>query len=141
MTQEISIENLQALKLWVESFLTTITSPHLILLSGEVGVGKTQTTSYIVEQLGGESSSPSFAIHNSYDTNPVVNHLDLYRLEDEDDLESVGFWDLFDEESLIIIEWADRLDISYLPKSWPTTKIEITKLDCQKRLLKISNIN
>lgn len=92
------------------------------LLEGEVGSGKTETVKTVARVLGlREVASPSFAIHHQYLT-PAgwpVDHLDLYRLESADDLESTGFWDLFGEpEALILIEWADRLSFDYLPRGW-----------------------
>ena len=54
-----------------------------------------------------------------------TDHLDLYRLESEDDLESTGFWDLFSEEKgLILIEWAERLNPAYLPTNWFRLRIK-----------------
>jgi len=55
-----------------------------------------------------------------------VHHLDLYRLESEDDLESTGFWDLFTlKHGFIAIEWAERLNANFLPKDWPTYQVKI----------------
>lgn len=92
------------------------------LLEGEVGSGKTETVKTVARVLGlKEVASPSFAIHHQYLTAEgwPVDHLDLYRLESADDLESTGFWDLFGEpEALILIEWADRLSFDYLPRDW-----------------------
>lgn len=104
----------------------------IILLHGPMGVGKTQFSKFLLEDLGThEAVSPSFALHNSYMTasRGEVDHLDLYRLESADDLESTGFWDLFErDEGLIIIEWPERLIefgvIQDLPRTW--FKVNIT---------------
>lgn len=101
----------------------------ILLLEGPVGAGKTElvkalTQSYFIPEIG----SPSFAIHHRYaGTGDVtIDHLDLYRLESEEDLESTGFWDLFAQESgLVIIEWSDRLNSEYLPLNWFKIKVEI----------------
>lgn len=96
----------------------------LILLEGEMGAGKTQFTTFLVEALGGhETASPSFAIHNTYDVaRGTVEHFDLFRIDDVSDLESTAFWDVFETESIVVIEWADRLasfGVSHqLPKTW-----------------------
>jgi len=73
-------------------------------------------------------SSPSFAIHNQYMSEMgIVDHVDLYRLEDESDLESTGFWDLFaKEKGYIFVEWGDRLNKDLLPSHWPFCEIEIS---------------
>jgi tRNA threonylcarbamoyl adenosine modification protein YjeE len=91
--------------------------PKLLLLSGEMGAGKTTFTVLLAEQLGAlEAASPSFALHARYDgPRGTVDHFDLDRLKSAEELESIGFWDLIAEASLdgrrfVVIEWADRLN-------------------------------
>ncbi|MES2854755.1 MAG: tRNA (adenosine(37)-N6)-threonylcarbamoyltransferase complex ATPase subunit type 1 TsaE, partial [Bdellovibrionota bacterium] len=127
----------------------------IILLSGSMGAGKTQLTQFLVEALGGtETASPSFAIHNSYTTTRMtIEHLDLFRLENADDLESTGFWDIFlGDDAVVVIEWSDKLaDFGLeknLPASWKKIEISIqvvtsgkdagTTLDQSERKLKIT---
>lgn len=102
----------------------------LILLDGPMGAGKTQFARFLLEALGSaEATSPSFAIHNRYETKQgAVEHLDLYRIDNKDDLESTAFWDLFSEsDGIVIIEWSDRLKdwgvYSHLPRHWPLLKM------------------
>ncbi len=55
-----------------------------------------------------------------------VDHIDLYRLEDEDDLESTGFWDIFEKkQGYIMVEWADRIEESFLPGHWDMIRISM----------------
>ena len=122
------ITSVQDLQSWVDELKHEIQHQTVILLEGPMGVGKTQFTRCLVESLGSnEVASPSYAILNHYDTDwGDVEHLDLYRLQDEEDLESTGFWDLFANPlSLIIIEWADRLDQSMLPNNWQQWRIKL----------------
>jgi len=57
----------------------------------------------------------------------LVDHVDLYRLEDEADLESTGFWDLFSKEKgFIFVEWGDRLNKEFLPSHWPFCEIQLS---------------
>lgn len=114
----------------------------IVLLNGPLGVGKTQFVTFLVAALGGEkTSSPTFAIHNVY---PVarteVHHLDLYRLESEDDLESTGFWDLFSmSRAVIAIEWADKINADFLPRDWNIYQVDLEfDQDENQRNLKIS---
>ena len=103
--------------------------PRVILvLDGEMGAGKTQFCRYLMEALEvdeTEVTSPSFSIQNTYRSIiGSIEHIDLYRLNTEDDLESTGFWDLFLEKPrLVVIEWGLRLQemglLAGLPKSWP----------------------
>lgn len=101
---------------------------QILLLEGPMGAGKTQLVRFLVDTLGGEETqSPSFAIHNHYSTpRGPIEHLDLYRLESEEDLESTGFWDLFSQDkALVLIEWADRLNAEYLPPHWSCWRIKM----------------
>ncbi len=105
---------------------TQLKPRQIILLEGPLGVGKTQFVRALIEVLNESSAninevcSPSFSIHNVYQTTQgEVDHLDLYRLQNEDELESTGFWDLFSkEQGLVLIEWPHLLDIRMLPRGW-----------------------
>ncbi len=109
-------------------------SHTLILLDGDLGVGKTTLTSQLLKSCGyDQTTSPTYALHHSYPVvldqeNIKIEHLDLYRLHNEDDVESSGVWDLFqDTQSVILIEWADRVPIDQWPFDWKRYRIQITK--------------
>lgn len=125
----IKLNSLQESRAWVAKFLIpSLSDREILLFEGPLGAGKTQLVRFLLENLGTrEACSPTFAIHHRYETvRGSVDHLDLYRLEDEDDLESTGFWDLFSiQKGLILIEWADRLDSSWLPPDWACRRIRI----------------
>ena len=127
--QTLAMSSLDEYRQWIRSELVpSLSGREVLLLKGPVGVGKTQLVRFLVEELGAsEACSPSFAIHNCYEVSKgQVDHIDLYRLEDEEDLESTGFWDFFSQpEGLIIIEWAERLDEQYLPQGWRLRSITI----------------
>lgn len=116
----------------------------ILLMEGEVGAGKTETVKALARRRGWrEVSSPSFAIHQQYRAadGSIADHLDLYRLESEDDLESTGFWDLFSEpEGLILIEWADRLNAAYLPPDWLKLRIRYRKDPGTTRHLSVERV-
>lgn len=80
----------------------------LVGLEGELGAGKTAFARGFVRTLAPEAevrvASPTYAICHTYRTEPALHHLDLYRVLDEDDLESTGFRDLM-ERSVMLIEW------------------------------------
>ncbi len=125
-------ENLKARELgqWCNQELIRELKPGtLVLLSGDLGVGKTFFVQTVIQLLGEEKVlSPTFSLINNYQTKSFekIYHVDLYRLKDDEDLESTGFWDLFnDKKALVFIEWADRLKISQLPLDWKKIQIHI----------------
>ncbi len=93
---------------------------QLILLDGDLGIGKTTLVQNFIQALGGESGeSPTFSIINEYETNPKIFHVDLYRLESAEDIAGTGFWDIFDEPvAIIFVEWPQRVKSSDWPRSW-----------------------
>lgn len=89
----------------------------IMRLWGDLGVGKTTLVRLLV---GDEVSSPTYAIHHHYDTSSgPVEHLDLYRLETQDEIESAGAWEILAlDQSRIVVEWPERLAQS----DWPRDK-------------------
>ena len=88
----------------------------VVALVGPLGAGKTVFVKGLAEGLGIEPqsvSSPTFVIAQQY---PVpdgeaptwLHHVDLYRLESEDELETIGFFDMFAPGSVLAVEWPDR---------------------------------
>ncbi|MCH2533242.1 MAG: tRNA (adenosine(37)-N6)-threonylcarbamoyltransferase complex ATPase subunit type 1 TsaE [Bdellovibrionales bacterium] len=115
----ITIKNIEELKKFVKSL--KLSEKQVLGLSGPMGAGKTEFTKCLLNILGGEAaSSPTFSLHNRYEKGSrPVDHFDLYRLKNDEDLESSGFWDCFEQDSgLIVIEWADRIDKDYYPAGW-----------------------
>lgn len=92
-----------------------------ICLYGELGAGKTVITQGIGKGLGlpFRLVSPTFIISKQYKGNeiiPYINHVDLYRIEGEQSLQSLGIEEMInDTDAVTIIEWADRLG-TMLPK-------------------------
>lgn len=85
--------------------------PALVLLIGNLGAGKTTLTKGIVEGLGvaapEEVSSPTFTLIHDYGGG--VSHIDLYRLETDREVASLGLDDLFDrDDAIVLIEWGER---------------------------------
>ena len=134
-----SIHNLAELKQFWAARVPLMSDRCILLLSGDVGAGKTTSVQMIAEILGMRGvQSPSFAIHLQYENlqGKTMDHGDLYRLKDEDDLESSGFWDLFSQQnSLIVIEWADRLNLEYLPLNWQRIAVHFQKISETERVL------
>ena len=90
----------------------------VITLSGELGAGKTSIARGVLAALGlaGEAPSPSFAIVQPYAPPEVrfpVLHVDLYRIDDPNEMEELGLDDAA-SDSLTIVEWPERA-----PGYWP----------------------
>lgn len=100
--------------------------PVLILLSGELGAGKTTLTKGIVTGTGAareeDVTSPTFTLVHKYQGRSCVYHVDLYRISGFHDLETLGLEDLFSEQAVVIVEWPDRLT---LRTGWPVVRIEL----------------
>lgn len=79
-----------------------------VYLSGELGAGKTTFSKYFLQALGIEETikSPTYTIIESYNANNLeVDHIDLYRIQEED-LYDLGF--LEDEHKIWLIEWPEK---------------------------------
>ena len=129
MKKVVTVHNLSELKQFWADVLPLFEEKCILLMRGAVGAGKTHSVQSIAEikQLK-DVASPSFAIHHSYQSADGfhLDHIDLYRLESEDDLESTGFWDLFSQEhSLVVIEWAERISVDALPMNWQIFEVTI----------------
>jgi tRNA threonylcarbamoyladenosine biosynthesis protein TsaE len=99
--------------------LATLAGPgDVITLAGPLGAGKTSIARGLLSALGlsGEAPSPSFAIVQPYAPPEVsfpVLHVDLYRIEDPDEIEELGLDEAL-ADSLLIVEWPERA-----PGMWP----------------------
>jgi tRNA threonylcarbamoyladenosine biosynthesis protein TsaE len=87
--------------------------PKLVVLRGELGTGKTTLVKGIAEGFHAAAeeqvTSPTFTLVHEY-RGPKANvfHVDLYRVDTERELETLGLDDLFDERSVILIEWGEK---------------------------------
>lgn len=84
----------------------------VVTLSGPLGAGKTTIARAVIEALGliGEAASPTYPIVIAYDPPDVrvpVAHVDLYRIDDPDQLHELGL-DELRETSALIVEWPER---------------------------------
>ena len=128
-----SEEDTQALG---ERFGKALRAGDVVALVGDLGAGKTVLAKGIVVGLGGreEATSPSFTLVNVYESPLPVYHLDFYRLEREEDVESLGFRDLLDGVGVVLVEWADRV-----PSCLPADRLEVSirRIDDRRRALRV----
>ena len=96
---------------WGERLGRQIVPPLVITLDGDLGAGKTTLAKAICAGYGvtEEATSPTFALVHVYDApRSAVYHVDLYRLDSPKDLQNLGWDDLVQSDSLLIIEWPER---------------------------------
>ena len=113
---------------------TKITSPKVICLIGNLGAGKTAFTRGFARYFGIEKgvASPTFTILMKYSGSEEINHYDLYRAEDYDELCDIGFEDQIDE-GISLIEWPDKF-MEYLPSDKITVRINYTENEGEREI-------
>ncbi len=98
-----------------EEFAKTIKDKnHIIVLSGNLGCGKTSFVQGFAKGLSIKDyyiNSPSYNIINEYEGDKKLYHMDFYRLNSIDDLENLGFFELIEEEGIFAIEWGDKFGL------------------------------
>ena len=113
--------------------------PSLVLLSGELGSGKTTITKGIISGLGvareEEVTSPTFTLVHVFRNHISVYHVDLYRVENFHSFESLALEDAFAEPAIVIIEWAERFT---LRTDWPQIAIHLEHVEADTRRITIT---
>lgn len=111
---------------FAKNFAKNLKCGDIIVLSGELGSGKTKFVQGILEYFGleNEISSPTFTIVNEYNSEEMnIFHFDVYRLEDSDEFYAMGGDEYF-SNGICLIEWGEMIE-DILPK--PYTKITFKK--------------
>ena len=96
-----------------EEFAGRLNAGDTVLYTGEMGAGKTHFTKGIAKHFGITQgvTSPTFALVNEYIGDPVsVFHFDLFRINTYDDLYAIGFFDYFDRDGVLAVEWSENID-------------------------------
>lgn len=99
-----------------------------VALFGEMGVGKTAFVRGFAAALGYRNAkSPTYTLVNEYRTGSLpLFHFDMYRIEDEDDLYSIGFDDYLAREGICLTEWSERIEDA-IPEN--AVRIRIARTD------------
>lgn len=120
---------------FAKDFAEKLNKHSIIVLSGDLGSGKTKFTEGILKYFGldDEISSPTFTIVNEYDAKDVkLFHFDLYRLEDIDEFYAIGGEEYL-QNGICIFEWGEMIE-SILPKGYIkiTFSRDIENVDLRK---------
>jgi tRNA threonylcarbamoyladenosine biosynthesis protein TsaE len=105
--------------------------PRFVALFGDLGVGKTAFVRGFTKVIAPDArvKSPTFALVNEYrGAGLSVFHFDMYRIESEDDLYSIGFYDYADRNGICLTEWSENIEYA-LPEEY--IRVEIVKDDAQ----------
>ena len=121
-----------------ERLARTLPAHGVVLLTGNLGAGKTTLAKGIVSGLkaapADEVSSPTFTLIHEYG-NGRVYHVDLYRLEEPRELATLGLDELFEREAMVLIEWGERLG-RFLPAE--RTEIRIRAVGNDEREIEVT---
>jgi len=113
--------------------------PVLVLLSGELGSGKTTLSKGIISGLGAareeDVTSPTFTLVHVFHNHSKVYHVDLYRVEESRDIESLALEDALAEPAVVLIEWPERFS---LHTDWPKIRVQLEHLEGDMRRITIS---
>ncbi|GHU86064.1 tRNA (adenosine(37)-N6)-threonylcarbamoyltransferase complex ATPase subunit type 1 TsaE [Clostridia bacterium] len=115
----------------------SLTPPCLIIIDGNLGVGKTCLVRGIVAVLGikDKVTSPTFSLVNRYDCGCLnVYHFDMYRINGLCELESTGFFDYLEEKAIFLVEWGINVE-EFLPEG--RIKISIRRIGENEREITI----
>ena len=100
--------------------------PPFIALYGDLGVGKTAFVRGFTSHIAPSAlvRSPTFALVNEYRAKPrSVFHFDMYRITDEDDLFSIGYYDYLNRPGICLVEWSENIPYA-LPEEYLRVTIE-----------------
>ena len=110
---------------------------NVVLISGEMGVGKTTLIKELLSLYGvtDNVSSPTFSIINEYmiDNDEVIYHMDLYRVKNIAELENIGFFEYVKSRRTCFIEWGEMIEELIDSKHNKFTLIEKNNLRVLKK--------
>ena len=127
-------------KAFAKKFASTLKQNHVIVLTGELGSGKTKFVEGFLEHFGleNEISSPTFTIVNEYKKDEInIYHFDVYRLEDSSEFYEIGGDEYF-SSGICLIEWGEIIEDA-LPKDYIHIIFEKDVNDDNKRILNIQS--
>lgn len=128
-------------KEFAKKFASKLNKSDVIVLSGNLGSGKTKFTEGFLSFFGleNEISSPTFTIVNEYHQNDInIYHFDVYRLEDSSEFYAIGGDEYF-EKGICIIEWGELIEDA-LPNEYIKIDFSRNDLNENERILNIQSI-
>ncbi len=142
MTRRVEVDSEQGMLALGRSLAPRLRAGMLLYLEGELGAGKTTLVRGLLRGLGYDShvKSPTYTLVEPYELAAfVVYHLDLYRLEEAEDLEALGVRDYLSGGDVCVVEWPER-GLGVLPEPDANVRIEydaggrVVALECYTKL-------
>lgn len=139
MPEEVITHSAEETTAWGHALAARLRPPTLLLLSGELGSGKTTLTKGIVAGLHAatedEVTSPTFTLLHEYGREQKVFHGDLYRLGGFHDLETLALEDVFAQrDAIVILEWSENFP---LQTQWPQIQLRLEHLGGDSRKITV----
>jgi tRNA threonylcarbamoyladenosine biosynthesis protein TsaE len=136
--EEIVTSSAEETTAWGREFAGKLVAPVLVLLTGDLGTGKTTLAKGLVAGLGvareEDVTSPTFTLVHVYGKDKKVFHADLYRIESFHDFETLGMEDMFEVPGIAILEWSERFP---LQAPWPQIRIRLEHLGRDQRRITV----
>jgi tRNA threonylcarbamoyladenosine biosynthesis protein TsaE len=108
--KNVTLKNLHKL---AHRFSKILAANDLVLLEGEIGTGKTTFTNFLLQALAKNTTavSPSFTLINQYETPSFkIFHMDLYRINNQQEIALLDIQAYLNRKAVVIIEWAEKLE-------------------------------
>jgi tRNA threonylcarbamoyladenosine biosynthesis protein TsaE len=129
----------QQTRQFASDFAKTLKGGEKICLVGPLGAGKTTFVRGFVEAFNFASEdvqSPTFTLVREYGDSPTIYHIDLYRLNKEEDIFEAGIYEILTGNDLVILEWADNLK-QYYPR--PSIRVEMEHRGENQREIRVED--
>ena len=113
MTTELITHSAEETIAFGRKLATDLSPPLIVLLRGDLGAGKTTLVKGIAEGFGAaradDVTSPTFTlIHEYRGPDVILYHVDLYRIDTQRELETLGLDDLLSPNCILLIEWGEK---------------------------------
>ncbi|KAF5062947.1 tRNA (adenosine(37)-N6)-threonylcarbamoyltransferase complex ATPase subunit type 1 TsaE [Sedimentibacter sp. B4] len=133
---KIKVNNLQDTEKIGKIISRCLEKGTVLCLDGDLGAGKTAITQFIAKEFGVKEyiTSPTFNIIKEYEGRLPFYHMDVYRIESEDDMYDLGYDEYIYSEGVTVIEWSENIR-TILPDE--RIDIKIDRIDDNKRIMTI----
>ena len=120
------------------AFAKELKSGDFVAMFGDLGAGKTAFVRGAMKTLGAGArvQSPTYTIVNEYPASVPVYHFDMYRIDDEDSLYSIGYYDYLMSGGICFAEWCEKIE-PYLPDEYYTVTIRRSAEDDDVRVITV----